>query len=740
MREYFNLLIYVLFVTNSILAQSEFPSIVARHTTENFVIDGLDNELVWKTADESGNFWQHFPTDRKDAQEQTKFRILFSDTHLYVFVEAYSTNVDYRIQSLKRDFISRGVDNITLLFDPFSDWTNGTYIGSNPYGVQREGQISEGGKNRFSTQPSFDIKWEVEATQLENKYNVEFKIPFSQVNFPENKSTWRFNLYRFNTNNKEWSTWCPIPQVMLITNMAFMGTIEFEKPLGKSNASTALIPYLNGMALSKNSANSKDEDIQGQKVTLGMDAKVPITNGLTLDLTINPDFSQIEVDDEIVNLTRFEVSLPEKRQFFIQNEDLFSSYGNSRDSRPFFSRRIGIAKGKDGNAIQNRILAGIRLNGKLNTKARIGILNIHTDEDVAKHIASTNNTVMVFQKQVFSQSNFSLLLINRQIFKDYEFIEVGDTYNRILGFDYNLVSPDNSWNGNFFVHKSFAHEIGMKSLSSGFILNRETRKIDLRLGGVYVGRDYRADLGFVRRTGILRFFPGLNYIIYPKRGIINTLTIGQNAFLTYNQNREFESSDRVWLTVINFEFKDQSSFQFRAWNRYEYLYDPFDPIGDDINPLPANQGYNFFSIELRYRSDMSKNFSYELEPEAGQFYNGYKYTLQSQFNLRVQPKFIGSFILNYNNIKFPLHNSNKTILLLSSRFEYTFSRKLFWSSIIQYNTQGDNFGINSRLQWRFAPLSDLYFVYQDTYLSDGIFSYISEVRSVNLKLTFWLNL
>lgn len=737
MREYFNLLIYILFVTNSVLAQSEFPSIFARYTSENFVIDGLDNEPIWKIADESSNFWQHFPTDGKEAQEQTKFRMLYSDAHLYVFVEAYSTNTDYRIQSLKRDFISRGVDNITLLLDPFSDATNGTYIGANPYGVQREGQISEGGKNRFSTQSSFDIKWEVEATPLDGKYNVEFKIPFSQINFPENKSTWRFNLYRFNTNITEWSTWSPIPQVMLITNMAFMGTIKFEKPLGKSNAGIAFIPYLNGI-LSKDYVTSKD--IQSQNVTIGMDAKVPITNGLTLDLTINPDFSQVEVDDEVVNLTRFEVSLPEKRQFFIQNEDLFSSYGNFRASRPFFSRRIGIAEDKDGNTVPNRILAGLRLNGKLNTKARIGLLNIHTDENVAKQIASTNNTVMVFQKQVFSQSNFSLLLINRQIFKDYEFLELGNTYNRILGFDYSLVSPDNSWNGNFFVHKSFAHKIGTQNLSSGFILNRETRKVDLRLGGVYVGKDYRADLGFVRRTGILRFFPGLNYIIYPKRSIINSLTIGQNAFLTYNQNQGFESSDRVWLTVVNFEFKDHSSFQFRAWNRYEYLYDSFDPTGDDINPLPANQGYDFFSIELRYRSDMSKNFNYELEPEVGQFYNGYKYTLQSQFNLRVQPKFIGSFILNYNNIKFPLHNSNKTILLLSSRFEYTFSRKLFWSSIIQYNTQGNNFGINSRLQWRFAPLSDLYFVYQDTYLADGIFSYTSEVRSINLKLTFWLNI
>ena len=739
MREYFNLLIYILLITDNVLAQSEFPSILARHTTENFVIDGLHNELAWKTADESGNFWQHFPTDGKEAQEQTKFQVLYSDTHLYVFVEAYSSNTDYRIQSLKRDFISRGVDNITLLLDPFSDATNGVYVGSNPYGVQREGQISEGGKNRFSTQSSFDIKWEVEATQLDNKYSVEFKIPFSQINFPENKSKWRFNLFRFNANTAEWSTWSPIPQVMLITNMAFMGTIEFEKPLGKSNASTAFIPYLNGI-LSKDYITVKDEDIQSLKVTLGMDAKVPITNGLTLDLTINPDFSQVEVDDEIVNLTRFEVTLPEKRQFFIQNEDLFSSYGNFRDSRPFFSRRIGIAEDKDGNVIQNRILAGLRLNGKLNTKTRIGLLNIHTDENVPKQIASTNNTVMVFQKQVFSQSNFSLLLINRQIFKDYEFIEAGDTYNKILGFDYNLVSPDNSWNGNFFVHKSFAHEIGKQNLSSGFILNRETRKVDLRLGGVYVGTDYRADLGFVRRTGVLRFFPGLNYIIYPKSGSINSLTIGQNAFLTYSQSQGFESSDRVWLTVINFEFKNQSSFQFRAWNRYEYLYEPFDPTGDDINPLLADNGYNFSSIELRYRSDLSKNFNYELEPEIGQFYNGFKYTLQSRFNLRIQPKFIGSFILNYNNIKLPLPHTSKTIFLFSSRFEYTFSRKLFWSSILQYNTQGDNFGINSRLQWRFAPLSDLYLVYQDTYLADGIFSYVPEVRSINLKLTFWLNL
>ena len=159
----------------------------------------------------------------------------------------------------------------------------------------------------------------------------------------------------------------------------------FEKPLKKSKSKKTFIPYINGISTNDYENQNKFNDFE-----FGGDAKFVIDNSLTLDLTINPDFSQVEVDDQITNLTRFEISLPEKRQFFIENSDLFSSFGDRGDSNPFFSRRIGIAKDLDGNNIQNKIIAGLRLSGKINNDFRIGLINMLTEEDLENNIASNS--------------------------------------------------------------------------------------------------------------------------------------------------------------------------------------------------------------------------------------------------------------------------------------------------------------------------------------------------------------
>ena len=167
----------------------------------------------------------------------------------------------------------------------------------------------------------------------------------------------------------------------------------------------------------------------------------------------------------MTNLTRFEVGLPERRQFFIENSDLFGDFGDRRDANPFFSRRIGIAKDMDGNNIENRIIAGARLSGKLNNNLRLGFLNMQTDEDLANEIPSVNNAVVSLQQKVFSRSNISLLFINKQATKDYDFLAEEDQYNRVLGIDYLLASKDNTWSGKYFLHKSFSPNVKSNDFS-----------------------------------------------------------------------------------------------------------------------------------------------------------------------------------------------------------------------------------------------------------------------------------
>jgi hypothetical protein len=174
---------------------------------------------------------------------------------------------------------------------------------------------------------------------------------------------------------------------------------------------------------------------------------------MNLDITVNPDFSNVEVDDIFTNLTRFEVFLPEKRQFFIDNSDLFGNFGSSRDASPFFSRRIGLARDTSGNLIENRIIGGLRLSGKLNQDWRLGFLNIQSAEDVDNGIPSNNNMMLAIQRRVFSRSNIGFFILNRQSFQDYDFLDSNDEYNRVVGMDYNLASVDNTWTGKFYLHR-----------------------------------------------------------------------------------------------------------------------------------------------------------------------------------------------------------------------------------------------------------------------------------------------
>ncbi|NDB03382.1 MAG: hydrolase, partial [Flavobacteriaceae bacterium] len=176
---------------------------------------------------------------------------------------------------------------------------------------------------------------------------------------------------------------------------------------------------------------------------------------MNLDLTFNPDFSNVEVDDILTNLTRFELRLPERRQFFIDNGDLFGSFGNFfNEARPFFSRRIGLARDTLGNLIQNDIIAGARLSGKLNEDWRLGVLNIQTASDPANEIASNNNAMFALQRKLGARSNLGVFMVNRQRLEDYDFTQESDRYNRVVGVDYNLASSDNTWSGRYYVHQS----------------------------------------------------------------------------------------------------------------------------------------------------------------------------------------------------------------------------------------------------------------------------------------------
>ena len=701
----------------------------------DITIDGVGNEKEWGKSDWQSEFWLWRPNDSLKANKQTRFKVLKNEKNLYIFIELFTDGIKFSTPSLKRDFDTFGAEAITLLFDTFNDGTNAFSFTTNPLGLKKEGLISGGNQNyRTDRNYSWDTKWFVESKIYDNRYTVEIQIPLTSLFYNNSSDFWRFNIYRGNAQNNEYSVWAKTPLNQTIGNLGFMGKMVFETPLKKARNPISIIPYISGLAFKDFESISSASNF-----SLGGDAKIPIGNALNLDLTFDPDFSQVEVDDQVVNLTRFAIALPEKRQFFTQNDDLFKDFGSTRDVVPFFSRRIGVAKDLEGNTIENKIIYGARLSGKLNSNLRVGFLNIITDEDVENEIASNLNTVFTLRQKVFDRSNISFFFLDQRAVKDYTFMNNEERKNSVTGVEYNLISIDSKWSGRAFFHKSFTEGLNGDDQIVGMRLERNSLRHKAGMEWVHGGDDFRSNLGFFRRTGFLKLSPEYTFRIYPKNVDITSYSFTQRGFFVYDTANDYLMTDRVFITTIRKSFLNFSSLSLDYTNRYIYLISDFNPTRSPEGIfLPSGTDYSYGDLELSYRSDQRKFFNLDSKVSYGTFYNGTKFTIENEIKWRKQPIVNASMILNFNAIKLPEPYTSKKIWLVSPKIDVTFTKTISRTTFIQYNSQGENLGINSRMQWRFAPLSDLFLVYNDNYISTDNFS--PRYRSFNLKLTYWINI
>ena len=714
-------------------SQTTNKAVSVKFIDNPITLDAELSEDEWKNTKGASGFWQYFPLDSIQAKQQATIKFLFDDDNLYVGIKVNALANDFIIPSLRRDFSAGGSDNITLLFDTFNDGTNAFIFGTNPYGIKREMLLSGGGSELRGFTMAWDTKWKCKTAIKEDHYIAEMIIPLSAFKYREGETKWRFNSYQFDTQDNERNTWVNIPQNQFIFNLAYMGEMIFEKPLGKSKTPVSIIPYVNTIT-----AKDFENDVSQTDLKFGGDAKFTIGNSLNLDLTINPDFSQVEVDQQVTNLTRFEISLPERRQFFIENSDLFADFGNNRDSNPFFSRRIGIAKDANGNTIENNIIGGVRLSGKVNNNLRVGLLTMQTAEDIKNEIPTVNNSVITLQQKVFKRSNISVMFINKQATKEYDFLADEDKYNRIIGLDYRLASEDNTWVGKYFLHKSFSQGVKDKNYSAGFSTQYFNRDFNVRLSGVYVGDNYESDLGFLRRTDIFKITPKIERTFWPIESAIQKHSFSITPIFIWKPDLNFKNSDYAVISRWKAKFKNTGEFTAEMYNRFTYLFSAFDPTGTDgAIALPIDSSYKYTTVSLGYRSDKRKTLSYQIEPSIGTFFNGKKYSFEANLAWRIQPKFSGSLQVNYDKINLPDPYPDASIWLIGPKVDLTFNKSIFWSAFIQYSSQQKNIGINTRLQWRFAPLSDLFIVYNDNYFSNG---FAPRFKSLNLKLTYWLNI
>ncbi len=749
-----NYLLFLFFITTicfkangQVKANGQGTGLHIKKATGTIVVDAIMDEEDWQNAEPSGKFLQYFPMDTSYANAQTEIRMTYDDKFVYVFAKMNRINSNkYVTSSLRRDYRGEAFDGVTVVFDTFKDKNNAFLFGVNPFGAQREGLISNGGSDRGSLSLDWDNKWYSEAKIHDGYWTAEMAIPWKTIRFKEDLSSWLVNFYRIDSEFAERSVWSPVPRVFSMQSLAYNRELIWDEPLKSPGTNISLIPYAAGQY----NKNFTEGTSSNSKLAFGGDAKIAVSSALNLDLTVNPDFSQVEVDEQVTNLDRFEIFFPEKRQFFLENADLFSDFGLD-GIRPFFSRRIGVTRDTaTGQNIQNPIYFGGRLSGKINNNLRVGFLSMQAGEDKSISLPSTNFTVATFQQKILARSNIGMIFINKQAFQDSiggEFTSSPENYNRVIGLDFNLASADNTWGGKFFYHQSFDQDKQDSTFSMGARVSYNTLAWEASATAQNVGANYNPEVGYARRTDYMRLAPTVYYNFYPKSGKLRSHGPGFDFDLI--GNKKYGLLDYDVNLLYRLKFLNTSSFDLRLRNEYTYLFNEFDPTNTDGVKLPANTDYNNFLIIARYQSDTRKTFTYQLSTRSGGYFNGKRINLGAELGYRFQPYVLIGLNLSYNRLEMPKPYTSTNLFLGGGRVDVTFTRNLFWTTFVQYNNQINNLNVNSRLQWRFRPVSDIFLVYTDNYATDDYFNDENgisiprggpKLRSIVLKFTYWLNL
>lgn len=697
------------------------------------LVDGVLNEPDWQSAPVANEFWQQYPFDSSQARTQTEVRMLYDDKALYIAAVCYDTFPGkYVIESLRRDFNWRRNDCFLVHLDTYNDKFSGFSFGVSPYGVQREGLIENGGN--FDGNLRWDNKWFCEVKQVPGAWIAEIKIPFKTIRYKAGNTVWRINFARNNQKINEISVWNRVPFNFPNTSLAYTGILQWEEPPPRPGINLSLIPYAIGGVNHSYTGDQTKWIYNG-----GGDAKIALTSSLNLDLTFNPDFSQVDADAQITNLTRFSLFFPEQRQFFLENSDLFEKFGFSK-IRPFFSRRIGLFNGQ-----QVPIIYGLRLSGKLHPKVRIGAMNIQTARSETLGLEAQNYSVGALQWQAFGRSALGLIFVNRQGF-DGDHINPDD-YNRVVGIDYDLQTKDNKWLGKFFFHHSISPKNNYNAMAHASFLRYSDTHWFIMWNHEYVGRNYNAQMGFVPRQHVYnsitdsvvhmaywRLEPQVEYSFYPKSKKVYRVAPG--VYNSTYADSMFRPNDVHLKFYLDVEFFNTSFFNAEYNEYYTYLMYPTDITGTGNTPLPAG-AYHYRDGLLYYNSNLRKRFNFTSYVTFGSFYNGTKLSYGLTLRYRAQPW--GNFSINFtrDEIWLPDPYGESHLMLISPRIDITFRRNIFWTTFVQFNSQIDNISINSRFQWRFAPMSDLFVVYTDDY---GSQKWNVKNRGVVVKLVYWITI
>lgn len=686
------------------------PGVQALVIDERVDLDGHLSEEFWQRTVAGAGFVQRQPDPGEPATERTEVRLAYDADNLYIGVTAFDSDPAAIVaREMRRDGEGAGGgfgggsgayrndDSIAIVLDTFLDGRNAFYFETNPTGARADALVEDEGNANFE----WDGVWRAAAKITEQGWSAELIIPFSTLRFDPEAESWGLNVRRLIRRKSEESYWAPVGLDANLFRLSLAG---------KASGMQGLVPGIN-LRVKPYAVGGTVKDYvtpersPGTESDFGLDLlRWGITDSMTLDVTVNTDFAQVEVDAQQVNLTRFSLFFPEKREFFLENAGIFD-FGPASGGRRgppllkmFHSRRIGI-----GEAGIVPINAGVRLTGRAGDWS-FGLLDAQTGsadfgEDGQER--STNWGVTRVKRNLGERSSIGAIFSNKQL--------DGDNWNRVVGLDADI-NPSRRLNFNGFIAGSRDGGVSGTGLAGG-------------VGGAWRGRvwratasvqdirdDFNTEFGFQLRTGIRRYDYSVDFEPRPDNNIgVRNLSFQHRGTITTLTDGTLESVDTA-VRFFGFDLRSGDRVTFFGSHNFERLFEPFE-ISDGIVLDPGD--YNFADIGIFVRTDGGRPVSYIGFYTKGNFWNGTRLQGTNTLTLKMGRFFSTQTSWNFNNVDLP-GGSFKTNLL-QQRFNVALSPELFWNTLVQLNDADYLVTINSRFNWIYKPGADLFLVYNQSW-------------------------
>jgi hypothetical protein len=675
---------------------------------EKIVLDGLLNEPVWRRADVARDFVQTEPREGEPATEPTEARVAYDRETLYIGIIAYDSEMHRLvIPELRKDFTLSNSDVVQVVLDTFLDRRNGYEFATNPGGAKWDAQMANEGRE---VNADWDGIWYVRTQINERAWTVEMAIPFRTLKFREGDvQVWGINFMRRIRRKNEESYWAPIPRMFnSIHYVSRAGVLEGLEGI-RPGTNVRIKPYVIGSMADLSTGGSPPHRLfRGDG---GVDLKWGVTSGLTLDVTYNTDFSQVEADEQQINLTRFSLFFPEKRDFFLEGSGIFrfgpgeqgggmAGGGGGMGGRLgavrndlilFFSRRIGLSE--SGEPIPLR--AGVRVTGRAGPY-EVGFLNIQ--QEALGLTPSTNFLVARVRRNVLANSDLGFMFMN---------VARPGTFNRVYGADANFRFFQNL-NVHGYAAKTAAP--GLRDDTTAWRVGMSWRNNfwDTRHSFTSIGENFKNDLGFAPRVGIRKMsdFLGLHW---RPRALSRTV---REIFPHWQIDSIMDPTGRLDTRLVDYHlpvtFQNGTFLEVGVNSTFERLTGPFQLHPTTAVP-PGRYRFNEYFALLT--SDRSRALSVNFRVGTGPFYDGYRQSYSSGATVRMGYRFNTSFTHTRNNVR--LSTGRFQTDLLAVRAAYSFSTSIFLNALIQYNSVARTWSSNIRFNIIHRPLSDLFIVYNE---------------------------